>query len=79
MIITIIMGLKNINFYDNNLANDKNFNQNYSIDWDNEYFPVSYLKNNKYIKKRGYNILCDKQFNIITVANNARYDIYLSR
>ena len=70
MVITIIMGLKNIHFYNNNLANDKKLNWNYGIGWDNEYFPVSYLKNNNYIKNRGYNVLCDKQCNITTVDNN---------
>ena len=57
MIITIIMGMKNIHFYDNNLAKDKKLNWNYGIGWDNDYLPVSYLKNNNYVKNRGYNVL----------------------
>ena len=70
MIITIIMGMKNIHFYDNNLAKDKKLNWNYGIGWDNDYLPVSYLKNNNYVKNRGYNVLCNKQCNITIVANN---------
>ena len=70
MIINIIMGLKNIHFFGNGLANYKNFNWNNGIGFDNEYFPVSYLKNNNYVKSRGYNVLCDKQCNITIVVNN---------
>ena len=70
MIINIIMGLKNIHFFGNGLANYKNFNWNNGIGFDNDYFPVSYLKNNNYVKSRGYNVLCDKQCNITIVVNN---------
>ena len=35
MIITIITSLKNIHFYDNNLAKDKKLNWDYGIGWDN--------------------------------------------
>ena len=70
MVITIIMGLKNIHFFGNNLASYKNFNWNIGIGYDNEYFPVSYLKNKNYIKSRGYNVLCDKKCNITIVVNN---------
>ena len=70
MAITIIMGLKNIHFYGKNIASDKQFNWNYGIGWDKEYFPVSYVKNIEYIKNRGYKIICDKQCNITTLSNN---------
>ena len=77
MIITIIIGLKNIHFYGKNMANDKQFNWNYGIGWDKEYFPVSYVKNIDYIKNRGYKVLCDKQCNITTLSNNVPEMVFI--
>ena len=53
------------------MANDKKFKLNIGLILImNEYFSVSYLKNNNYIKNQSYNVLCDKQYNIDIFANN---------